>query len=71
MNNKSTEDFSGSETILHDTIMVDASAQLLQPCLTLCDTMDCSPPGSSVYGIFQARTLEWIAIPPLGDLPRD
>ena len=34
-----------------------------QLCLTLCDTMDCSPPGSSVHGIFQARILEWVAIP--------
>ena len=33
-----------------------------QSCLTLCDSMDCSPPGSSVYGIFQARILEWLAI---------
>ena len=32
-------------------------------CLTLYDSMDCSPPGSSVYGIFQAGILEWIAIP--------
>ena len=31
-------------------------------CLTLCDPMDCSLPGSSVHGIFQARILEWIAI---------
>ena len=31
-------------------------------CLTLCDTMDCSPPGSSVHRIFQARTLEQVAI---------
>ena len=30
--------------------------------LTLCDLMDCSPPGSSVHGIFQARILEWVAI---------
>ena len=29
---------------------------------TLCDSMDCSPPGSSVHGIFQARILEWVAI---------
>ena len=34
-----------------------------QSCLTLCDLMDCSPPDSSVHGIFQARTLEWVAIP--------
>ena len=33
-----------------------------QPCLTLCDPMDCSPPSSSVHGIFQARILEWVAI---------
>ena len=33
-----------------------------QLCLTLCDPMDCSPPGSSVHGIFQARILEWVAI---------
>ena len=33
-----------------------------QYCLTLCDPMNCSPPGSSFHGIFQARILEWIAI---------
>ena len=33
-----------------------------QSCLTLCDPMDCSPPGSSVHGIFQAWILEWFAI---------
>ena len=33
-----------------------------QSCLTLCNPMDCSLPGSSVHGIFQARILEWIAI---------
>ena len=31
--------------------------------------MDCSPPGSSVHGIVQARILEWVAISPPGDLP--
>ena len=35
-----------------------------QSCLTLCDLTDCSPPGSSVLGIFQARTLEWASIIP-------
>ena len=34
-----------------------------QSCLTLCDPMDCSQLGSSVNGIFQARILEWVAIP--------
>jgi len=33
-----------------------------QSCLTFCDPMDCSPPGSSVHGILQARILEWVAI---------
>ena len=33
-----------------------------QVCPTLCDPMDCSPPGSSVHGSFQERTLEWVAI---------
>ena len=33
-----------------------------QSCLTLCDTLDCSPPGSSIQGIFQARIREWVAI---------
>ena len=37
-------------------------AKSLQLCLTLCDPMDCSLPGSSVHGIFQAIVLEWIAI---------
>ena len=32
-----------------------------QSCLTLCDPMDCSPPGSSLHRIFQARILEWVA----------
>ena len=34
-----------------------------QSCLTLCDPMDCGPPGSSVDGILQARILEWVTIP--------
>ena len=38
-------------------------AKSLQSCPTLCDTMDCSPPGSSVHGISQARILEWVAMP--------
>ena len=38
------------------------AAQSLQSCPTLCDPIDGSPPGSSVPGILQARTLEWVAI---------
>ena len=36
--------------------------EVTQSCLTLCDAMDCSLPGSSIHGIFQARVLEWAAI---------
>ena len=39
-----------------------AAAKSLQSCLTLCDPMDGSPPGSPVPGFLQARTLEWVAI---------
>ena len=38
-------------------------AKSLQSCLTLSDPLDCSPPGSSVHGILQARILEWDAMP--------
>ena len=47
----------------------DTSLQLLdncmhaKSCLILCDPMDCSPPGSSVHGIAQARILEWVSMP--------
>ena len=45
-----------------------AATKSLKSCLTLCDSIDGSPPGSPVPGILQARTLEWVAIafsPPL------
>ena len=42
--------------------MTAAAAKSLQPCPTLCDPIDASPPGSAVPGILQARTLEWVAI---------
>ena len=44
-----------------------------QSCLTLCDLMNCSPPGSSVHGILQARIQEWVAMPPSrgSSQPRD
>ena len=38
-------------------------------CVRLCDPMDCSPPGSSVHGILQARILGWVAMTSPGDLP--
>ena len=37
--------------------------KVAQSCLTLCDPMDCSLPGSSVHGILQARILEWAVMP--------
>ena len=40
-----------------------------QSCLTLCNPMDCSPPGSPVRGILQVRIPEWVRFPPPGDLP--
>ena len=39
------------------------SAKSLQSCSTLCDPMNCSPPGSSVYGVLQARILERVVMP--------
>ena len=44
------------------TLLFAAAAKSLQSCLTLCDPIDGSPPGSPVPGILQARTLEWVAI---------
>ena len=43
--------------------LVCVCALVAQSCPTLCDPMDCSPPGASVCGILQARILEWVAIP--------
>ena len=42
-------------------------SEVAQSCLTLCDPMDCSLPGSSLHGILQARVLEWVPSPV--DLP--
>ena len=41
---------------------VKSESEVAQSCPTLSDPMDCSPPGSSMHGIFQARVLEWGAI---------
>ena len=41
---------------------VKSESEVAQLCLTLSDPMDCSPPGSSIHGIFQARGLDWGAI---------
>ena len=42
---------------------VDMKVSVAQSCLTLCNLMDCSLPGSSVHGILQARIVEWVAMP--------
>ena len=48
--------------LLLQCMKVKSEIEVAQSCPTLSDPMDCSPPGSSVHGIFQARTLEWVAI---------
>ena len=52
-----------SEISISRTLCACVHAKLLQSHLTLCNPMDCSPPGSSVHGILQARPLEWVAMP--------
>ena len=49
--------------------LLESESEVAQSCPTLCDPMDCSLPGSSVHGIFQARLLEWVAFPSPEDLP--
>ena len=44
-------------------------SEVTQSCLTFCNPMDCSPPGSSVHGIPQTRILDWVAVPSFRDLP--
>ena len=52
-----SSDYSGLISFRIDCVLVT------QSCLTLCDPMDCNPPGSCVHGILQARILEQVAIP--------
>jgi len=56
-----TTNSGGSVTLIWD-LLVLLCVSVTQPCSILCDPVDCSPPGSSVRGILQARTLEWVAI---------
>ena len=44
-------------------VKVKSEREVAQSCPTLSDPMDCSPPGSAVHGIFQARELEWVPLP--------
>ena len=65
--------FSSAQQRLLVKYLNRTGCRLTQSCLTLCDPMDCSPPGFSAHRILQARILEWVAMPssrgssPLGD----
>ena len=59
LNNAAFLAHSGQSVLLLEIALILLVAQ---SCLTLCDPIDCSPPGSSVHGILQAKILEWIAI---------
>ena len=50
------------EMFMYDNFFIICVSKVTQPGPTLCDPMDCSLPGFSVHGIFQARVLEWVAI---------
>ena len=66
---KSTFTLSSNSNWFHSHPLPHTGCRLLQSCLTLCNPMDCSPPDSSVYGILQARILEWAVISFSRDLP--
>ena len=57
------------ELLINLTRLCWCCCLVAKSCLTLCDPMDCTLPGSSVHGIYQARTLEWVLFPSPGDLP--
>ena len=50
------------ENLHNKRLETKSESEVAQLCPTLCDPMDCSLPGSSVHGIFQARVLEWVVI---------
>ena len=62
LNRSPGESWLGASLRSSATTHVCVQAKLLQSCPALCDPMDHSPPGSSVHGSLQARTLEWVAI---------
>ena len=66
INTKPQEILSGLTVILF-TLLPRSNQMYVH--LTLCNPMDCSPPGSPVHAILQARLLEWVAIPPPEGLP--
>jgi len=60
--NKENDVYNRSPTPKFLYLSAAVAAKSLQSCLTLCDPINGSPPGSPVPGILQARTLEWVAI---------
>ena len=52
----------GPKRVRYNIVTAAATAKSLQSCLTLCNPIDVSPPDFPVPGIFQTRTLEWVAI---------
>ena len=58
-----------TDRYLHPTFTVKVKVLVIPSCLTLCDPMHCSQPGSSVHGILQARLQEWAVIHFSRDLP--
>ena len=50
-----------SEILTFPELDIESESEVAQSCPTLCDPTDCSLPGFSIHGIFQARVLEWIA----------
>ena len=51
-----------AHSLAHTRCSIESESVNFSVLLTLCDLMDCSPPGSSVHGVLQARLLEWVAI---------
>ena len=51
-----------SWTVEPGGLQSESASEVAQLCVTICDPMDCSLPGSSIHGIFQAKVLEWVAI---------
>ena len=60
--NKTIFDQNSKSILNRSELNIKKESEVAQSCLTLCDPMDCSLPGSSVHGIFQAIVLEWAAI---------
>ena len=60
---RTQDPYYGVTTVRHNLVIKVKKVLVVQSCLTLCNLMNCSPPGSSVHEIVQARILEWVAMP--------